>query len=343
MATKARIFLSASHDPWFNLATEDWIFNGMGDAEQVLFLWRNQETVVIGRSQNPWLECHLERMQKNDICLARRQSGGGAVFHDLGNTNFTFLSEKSVYSRAANFNIIVRALQRLSIEADVSGRNDLVVRDVDGGIRKISGSAFRENQHRAFHHGTLLVDANLNKLSDCLNPDKKKLASKGIKSVRSRVMNLSEIKPSITHDDLCQAIIAEFLCSHHLAEGDCMIETLQVDRLQQMPSLTEFYQKMRAWDWVYGQTLHFTHRFTQRLSWGMVDIHLEVDGAVIVNAKIYSDSLFPDLIESVESHLKGCQYQVSVINEVLSQLQLKKPLFHTEMEELKQWLLRELV
>src|SRR5690606_10463173 len=106
---KLRILKSAVTNPWFNLATEDWIFNTLNPDSHTLFLWRNSETVVIGRSQNPWVECKIDKMEADDVFLARRQSGGGAVFHDLGNTNFTFLSPNDDYDQAANFTIIINA------------------------------------------------------------------------------------------------------------------------------------------------------------------------------------------------------------------------------------------
>jgi len=159
-----KIFHSDSHDPWFNLATEDWIFRDMDPNQRVLFLWRNAETVVIGRFQNPWVECNTSRMEADGIKLARRQSGGGAVFQDLGNTNFTFMTGRQFYNKNDNNQIILNALRAHGIEGEASGRNDLVVTD-DEGARKFSGSAFKETKDRCFHHGTLLLNANLQKTS----------------------------------------------------------------------------------------------------------------------------------------------------------------------------------
>ena len=210
MSSLARIYVSDSYDPWLNLAMEDWIFHEMEDVEQVLFLWRNSPTVVIGRSQNPWVECKLDLMSKNGVKLARRQSGGGAVYHDLGNTNFTFLSRKLQYDKMRNLNIIIKALSNLGLESHCQGRNDLVVKLSDGGYRKISGSAFKEKVDKAFHHGTLLLDADLQALSQYLSPNKKKLVAKGVKSVRSRVINCNDIVPGLQHSQVCDAIVKQF-------------------------------------------------------------------------------------------------------------------------------------
>ena len=183
------ILISNSLDPWFNLAVEDWIFLDRHDADHILFLWRNEDAVVIGRSQNPWLECHLDKMQQQGVKLARRQSGGGAVFHDVGNTNFTFMSKKAVYDKDANIKMIIAALATLGIEASAKGRNDLVV-TIDNEPRKVSGSAYKEKVDSCFHHGTLLISANLTRLATYLNTNKLKLKAKGVTSVRSRVANL---------------------------------------------------------------------------------------------------------------------------------------------------------
>jgi lipoate-protein ligase A len=180
---KVRVLISETFDPWFNIATEEWIFRDMDPSIQILFLWRNEKTVVIGRFQNPWSECNTQKMEEDGIKLSRRHSGGGAVFHDLGNTNFTFLSSKTSYSKDANNKIILNALKEFNIEAFTSGRNDILVATSDGD-KKISGSAFKETKDRAFHHGTLLIDSDMTKLGLYLNPNIKKLQSKGLPFAR---------------------------------------------------------------------------------------------------------------------------------------------------------------
>ena len=241
---KLRILKSAVTNPWFNLATEDWIFQALDPQSHTLFLWRNSETVVIGRSQNPWVECKTDKMAEDDVFLARRQSGGGAVFHDLGNTNFTFLSPKADYDQDANFTIIINALRKLGVDATLSGRNDMQV-----GDKKISGSAFKHSVDRSFHHGTLLVNADMQKLGDYLNPHPLKLQAKGIKSVRSRVANLVEFNDTINHKTLSQAMIEAF-CEYYGQEvADTPVEELDEATLAQEPHLNKYYQ----------QTVSYTH------------------------------------------------------------------------------------
>lgn len=144
-----RLLLSDSYDPWFNLAVEECIFRQMSPTQHVLFLWRNAETVVIGRAQNPWKECNTRKMEADGIKLARRSSGGGAVFHDLGNTCFTFMAGKPGYDKSVSTDIILNALTALGVAAFASERNDLVVATAEGE-RKISGSAYHTQVCDAF-------------------------------------------------------------------------------------------------------------------------------------------------------------------------------------------------
>lgn len=210
MPSSLRLLISDSYDPWFSLAVEECIFRQMPATQRVLFLWRNADTVVIGRAQNPWKECNTRRMEEDNVKLARRSSGGGAVFHDLGNTCFTFMAGKPEYDKSVSTAIVVNALNQLGIKAEASGRNDLVVATPEGE-KKVSGSAYRETMDRGFHHGTLLLSADLGRLANYLNPDRKKLQAKGIASVRGRVTNLNEFLPGITHQQICDAVTECFL------------------------------------------------------------------------------------------------------------------------------------
>ena len=304
------MFITGVDDPWFNLATEDWIFRDMDPECRILFLWRNSDTVVIGRYQNPWVECRVDNMETDGVRLARRQSGGGAVFQDLGNTCFTFLSGRKTYSKEQNFGIITRALSRFGIDARMSGRNDILV---DG--KKVSGSAFKMTADRAFHHGTLLIDTDLGRLSGYLNPDKKKLEAKGITSVKSRVANLTEFRADLDHDALSGAIIDEFFTEYG---ASCPVEELTYETLKNIPHLADYYEQMRDWDWRFGKTPDFTHHLESRFDWGQLDMHLDVHRGVVEDVKIYSDCLVPDFIEALHRVLPGARYTRDSLLEALS-------------------------
>ncbi len=331
---KLRILKSAVTNPWFNLATEDWIFNTLNPDSHTLFLWRNSETVVIGRSQNPWVECKTDKMDADDVFLARRQSGGGAVFHDLGNTNFTFLSPSDAYDQEANFTIIINALKKLGIDATLSGRNDMQV-----GDRKISGSAFRHAADRSFHHGTLLVNANMQKLGDYLNPHPLKLKAKGIKSVRARVANLVDFNETINHETLSDAIIEAF-CEYH--GESAQVEQLDEASLAKQPTLNAYYQQMADWDWRFGKTPEFTHHIETRFDWGMMDVHMDVKQAMITEVVIFSDALNVELIDLLKKTLTGVKYNKSEIKNKLDDLTKAQPELVAQVSDFEKWLVGEM-
>ncbi|WP_394209967.1 lipoate--protein ligase [Psychrobacter piscatorii] len=336
---KLRILKSAVTNPWFNLATEDWIFQALGTEQEApdthtLFLWRNSETVVIGRSQNPWVECKTDKMAADDVFLARRQSGGGAVFHDLGNTNFTFLSPKHAYDQTANFTIIINALKKLGIDATLSGRNDMQV-----GDRKISGSAFKHAADRSFHHGTLLVNANMQKLGDYLNPHPLKLKAKGIKSVRARVANLVEFNGAINHETLSEAIIEAF-CEYYGETAP--VEQLDEASLAKQPTLNTYYQQMADWDWRFGKTPEFSHHIETRFDWGMIDVHMDVKQAVIAEVVIFSDALNIELIDLLKETLTGVKYNKYEIKNALAELANSQPELAAQVSDFEKWLVGEM-
>ncbi|WP_296204430.1 lipoate--protein ligase [Psychrobacter sp. UBA3962] len=331
---KLRILKSEVTNPWFNLATEDWIFQELDSDTHILFLWRNAETVVIGRSQNPWVECKTDKMEQDGVYLARRQSGGGAVFHDLGNTNFTFLSPKEDYNQDANFQIIVNALKKLGIEATQSGRNDMQV-----GERKISGSAFKHAIDRSFHHGTLLVNANMQKLGDYLNPHPLKLQAKGIKSVRSRVANLVDFNDTVTHESLSEAIIEAF-CEYYGQTVE--VEELDEASLKSEPHLNKYYEQMADWDWRFGKTPAFSHHIETRFDWGIVDLHLDVQQAVITEVVIFSDALNVELIDELKQTLTDTKYTIAEVQAKLQALKRERTDLADQVADFEQWLVGQM-
>ncbi len=331
---KAKCLISETHDPFFNLATEDWIFKDMDAKEHILFLWRNEKTVVIGRNQNPWAECNLAKMNEHNVHLVRRQTGGGAVFQDLGNTNFTFLSSKDSYDKQRNFQIIIKALAKLGIKAEFSGRNDLVVEG-----RKISGSAFREMPDRAFHHGTILINANLGELAEYLTPSQKKLIAKGTTSVRSRVANISEFNEGLVHNLVVNAVIDEFFTEHGCQKK---IETLNHNNLKEIPEINKYYSHLKSHEWRFGETPHFQHQLNERFDWGTIDLHLNTEAGKIIKAKIFSDCLDTDFIEKLEESLNGVDYNKNQVITKLQYLKEKLPQSINQIQDIQNWVEKEL-
>ncbi|MDU1271459.1 MAG: lipoate--protein ligase LplA [Escherichia coli] len=305
-----RLLISDSYDPWFNLAVEECIFRQMPATQRVLFLWRNADTVVIGRAQNPWKECNTRRMEEDNVRLARRSSGGGAVFHDLGNTCFTFMAGKPEYDKTISTSIVLNALNALGVSAEASGRNDLVVKTVEGD-RKVSGSAYRETKDRGFHHGTLLLNADLSRLANYLNPDKKKLAAKGITSVRSRVTNYGERVEA---------------------------EIISPDKTPDLPNFAEIFARQSSWEWNFGQAPAFSHLLDERFSWGGVELHFDVEKGHITRAQVFTDSLNPAPLEALAGRLQGGLYRADMLQQECEALLVDFPDQEKELRELSTWI-----
>lgn len=336
--TKLKVFLSDSFNPHLNLATEEWIFHNLDPSQQVLFLWRNEETVVIGRNQNPWSECNLAQMKNDKVHLARRTTGGGAVFHDLQNTNFTFLSPKESYKRENNVQIIFNALKHFNIQGEASGRNDLLIPFADGP-RKFSGSAYREKKDRAFHHGTLLLNTDLTRLGNYLTPNPKKLQAKGKESVRARVANLAEVAPEINHDKIVETMLASF---EQFYGAKAEVESLTLESLHKVPELKSQYDSLSSWDWLYGNTLEFNHKMDDYLTLGFFDIHMQVEDATIKDIKVFTDCLYPSLVDDISNGLKGKPYRGEAVKQVFAPLKNNYADITAGVSELEQWLIKHI-
>lgn len=291
-------------------------------------------TVVIGRAQNPWKECNTRRMEEDHVRLARRSSGGGAVFHDLGNTCFTFMAGKPEYDKTVSTAIVLAALNSLGVTAEASGRNDLVVK-TDSGDRKVSGSAYRETIDRGFHHGTLLLNADLSRLANYLNPDQKKLKAKGITSVRGRVANLVELLPGITHQHICEAIQEAFF-SHYGERVDA--EVISPDNTPDLPNFAETFARQSSWEWNFGQAPAFSHLLDERFRWGGVELHFDVEKGHITRTQAFTDSLNPAPLEALAARLVGCQYRAEVLQQQCEALVGDFPEQEAELKELSAWM-----
>ena len=329
-----RLLISDSYDPWFNLAVEECIFRQMPATQRVLFLWRNADTVVIGRAQNPWKECNTRRMEEDNVRLARRSSGGGAVFHDLGNTCFTFMAGKPEYDKSVSTAIVVNALNALGISATASGRNDLEVATAEG-VRKVSGSAYKETMDRGFHHGTLLLNADLSRLANYLNPDQKKLQAKGITSVRGRVANLSDLLPGLTHEQVCDAVRESFFAFYG---EQVAAEHISPDALPDLPGFAETFARQSSWEWNFGQAPAFSHLLDQRFTWGGVELHFDVEKGHITQTKIFTDSLNPAPLEALAARLQGCLYRSDMLQQQCETLIADFPEQEMELRELSTWI-----
>ena len=311
MINRIKLYESNSFDPYLNLATEQYLMETVEEDESILFLWQNQNTVVIGKNQNAWKECRTALLQEEGGFLARRLSGGGAVFHDLGNLNFTFLLPQAEYDLDRQFSVIAEAVTLLGLQAERSGRNDVLI---DG--RKFSGNAFFKHDGKAYHHGTLLIDVDMGKLGRYLNPSKAKLQAKGVDSVRSRVVNLKELSPDITIDSMKEAMAKAF---EKVYDKPMMVIT---DKDFDHEAIEALRQRNAGWEWNYGQKLPFSAQWEARFPWGEVQITLSAENGLITGAKVYSDAMDWQLPGQLEALLLGARFEK---DDICSRLQKTYP------------------
>jgi lipoate-protein ligase A len=306
MIQTCTIVTTQSTDPYHNLALEELLLKSVREEEIILYLWQNSHTIVIGRNQNVWQECNVELFQKDNGRIARRLSGGGAVYHDLGNQNFTFLAGKKNYSLDRQFAVIQKAVDSFGLNTVRSGRNDLTV---DG--RKFSGNAFYSDGHVKYHHGTLLVNADMGRLGKYLTPSKEKLAAKGVASVEARVVNLAALNPAITSGTICHAL------TRAMAEeyGVPVITAKEQDYDQQ--ALEQLRQKYASDAWLYDRLKDFDVKTEIRTGKGLYTLYLEVTEGIIKDARIHTDRMNPEGIREAEQSLLGLRYVRAAVEQAL--------------------------
>ena len=297
MIEKIALFRHDCTDPYRNLAVEEYLLDTVEPGQCILYLWQNENTVVIGRNQNPWKECRTSLLEQEGGRLARRLSGGGAVFHDRGNLNFTFLVNEEDYDLDRQLSVIQSACKALGLEAERSGRNDVLV-----GGRKFSGNAFYHSKGKAYHHGTVLVDTDGEKLARYLSPSKAKLQAKGVDSVRARVVNLIELVPGLTCARMAEELAAAFEQVYGLRAQT--IDPAQLD----WGRIEELSVRNGSGDWLYGPRLPLSFECEERFSWGGVQVQLQVESGVVVQAKVYSDAMDWNLAPALERALTGSPF-----------------------------------
>ena len=304
MIENIQIYISDSFDPYLNLATEKYLLDTVPQNACTLYLWQNENTVVIGRNQNPWAECNCSLLEKEGGKLARRLSGGGAVFHDLGNLNFTFLCNEDSYDLTRQLQVIREACLFAGIETTLSGRNDILADN-----RKFSGNAFFNSKGKSYHHGTLMVCADTEKMQRYLTPSKAKLEAKGVKSVRSRVVNLSEFSPSLTTEKMKEYMISAFEKVYNQKAS-----FLRITDNRRIDALAKSYQSN---DYIYGGSAPFSFSCDKSFSWGQLQLQLEVKDGIVKGVKVYTDSMDFTLAERLQSALLSVRFNIADMGKAL--------------------------
>ncbi len=294
-------------DPYHNLALEAVLLRRVQPGECILYLWRNQRTVVIGRNQNAENECRIQALEQEGGHLARRLSGGGAVYHDLGNLNFTFLTPSASYDAAQQTAVILRAVRQVGIRAEKTGRNDLTTNG-----RKFSGHAYYHTAGKSCHHGTLMVDVDKAPLERYLNVSPLKLQSKGVASVRSRVANLVEFAPSLSTVSLSDALADAFGAVYGLP-----VQLLEESSLDAAEIASE-QERFASPDWKYGRTRPLEYSREARFAWGTVRLDFSAADGAVTDAALWSDGLDADFLERVPALLRGCPLEAKAVRTRLS-------------------------
>ncbi|TFK43907.1 hypothetical protein BDQ12DRAFT_675776 [Crucibulum laeve] len=274
------IYISTSTDPYFNLTYEDWLFRNHPASQPLLFIYRDAPCVVIGRNQNPWKEVNFAALHaRPEVKYVRRRSGGGTVYHDLGNTNFSIHLPRSSFDRHVTAQVALRAVCALGIEARVNDRNDICV-----GPNKVSGSAYKIVNTRAYHHGTMLIATQLETLGDLLRTEKETMITKGVASVRSPVCNLQQFSTSLTHEAFADAVVTEFCKEYGIDETVCTVhDTADVRRIEY---IRKGIEELLSWEWAYGQTPEFTYTIGQSFAWGDITADIRSKHGIILECKL---------------------------------------------------------
>ena len=313
---KLQVLISNQYDPFLNRAVEQYLTEHQEKGTVTLYLWKNQRTVVIGYNQNPYAECNVQLLLDEGGHLMRRGTGGGAVYHDLGNINFSFIADKFGYDVQKQLSVVREALFSYGLQTEISGRNDLTCQG-----RKFSGNAFAKGVTNNLHHGTLLIKTDGAMMQRYLIVDKAKLMKNGVKSVASRVVNLSELVPELTSENIKQPLIEAF---EKVYGGKASM--LDFDGLAKIPEVQQICEKISSHEFLFGRWEQFKTSKKPRFNWGGVEIALKVDEAqaVIMDVQIASDCLDTEIIEEAEKMLEGCNTKKAPLiddgNEILQDI-----------------------
>jgi lipoate-protein ligase A len=304
------------YDPMINLAIEEYCLKYLDPEETYLLFYINQPSIIIGKNQNTIEEINTKYVEDNGIKVVRRLSGGGAVYHDKGNLNFSFITKDdgdSFHNFKKFTEPVIKALEKLGVKAELSGRNDIMA---DG--RKISGNAQFATRGRIFSHGTLLFDSEIEHVVSALNVKKEKIESKGIKSIRSRVANISELMDQKMTTEEFRKILLSYIFDTNGDVPEYQLTEKDWEKIHEISR--DRYQK---WEWNYGRSPKFNLQHSKRFPAGSIDLRLEVKKGIIQDCKIFGDFFGVGDIADIEKRLIGQQYDRKTISDVLEDMDMR--------------------
>ena len=310
-----RYLKNPSTNPYYNMAFDEYCLESLPIDEPVFFLWQNRPAVIVGYNQEVNTEVNLDYLKEKGIDLVRRVTGGGAVYHDLENLNYTIVGRSEDLERdypeyAA---LMMKALQALGVPATLSGRNDILVEG-----KKVSGFAKRVCKNRLMVHGTLMYNVDVDVLTHVLNPSTTKLQSKGIASVRSRVTNLCNYLPELSDIQAFKNRLEEIL-SNNYSDAEYKLSETDLTHIQRLTD-----EKFATWEWNYGRSPKATLVHSARLACGTVEIHLTLAENRIASCRFGGDFLGNLPASDVEKALTGIPYEINEIRKCLSKIELNR-------------------
>ncbi len=310
-------------DPYFNLAAEEYLLKHTED--EIFSLWRDEPCIIVGKNQNTLSEINIDYVKEKDIKVVRRLTGGGAVFHDLGNINYTFIvnDDKSFSDFVSFCKPIIEVLQTLGVKAEFSGRNDMLIEG-----KKFSGTAQCKHKNRVLHHGTLLFSSNMVDLSGALKPKAVKFTDKSVKSVASRVTNISNhLENPMTVEEF-----KDYIFKYIIKEEGTIIEALQPKEIEAIEKLkTERYS---TWEWNYGKSPRYEYYNEGKFLGGTVEITMDVSKGHISKINLYGDFFGKMDIKGLEEVLIGVEHKEEAIRKALEEIDLASYMVNITVEDL---------
>ncbi|MCC9956046.1 lipoate--protein ligase, partial [Streptococcus agalactiae] len=296
-----KYIVNTSNDPAYNVALEAYAFQKLTDIDEIFILWINEPAIIIGRHQNTIQEINKEFIDKNGIHVVRRLSGGGAVYHDLNNLNYTIISnntQEGAFDFQTFSKPVIDTLAKLGVKAEFTGRNDL---EING--QKFAGNAQAYYKGRMMHHGCLLFDVDMSVLGQALKVSKDKIESKGIKSVRARVTNIVDhLSDKITVQEFSDAILAQ-VKEEYPEMDEYVLSDAELSEIQAMRD-----NQFATWDWTYGKAPEYTIERGVRYPAGKITTYANVENSTIKSVKIFGDFFGVKPVDDIEKMLEGVRY-----------------------------------